>query len=75
MSLPFILYASAGKRELADATRRGEHGSIDEAVAALEWLKRLERVVWGVVVRADDNLEVWIWEVEKPARARKTEET
>ena len=64
--LPFILYAGAGKRELTDDNKRGEHGSIDEAVAALEWIKRLEKALaWAVVVRAEDDAEAWTWGTEK----------
>ena len=69
--LPFILYAGSGKREFTDDNKRGEHGSIDEAVAALEWIKRLEKALaWAVVVRAEDDAEVWTWEAEKPKREK-----
>lgn len=67
--LPFILYAGAGKRELTDENKRGEHGSIDEAVAALEWMKRLEKIDWAVIVRAEDGAEAWNWEAEKSGKA------
>ena len=83
--LPFILYTGAGKRELTDDNKRGEHGSIDEAIAALEWIKRLEKALaWAVVMRIEDGAEAWTWPAldatytdkgaEKPARTRKVEE-
>ena len=72
-TLGFILYAGSGSLSLTDQTRRSEHGSVDEALAAFEWLRRGEKLDWAAIVRAEDGDKAWEWEAEsfKPLKPEK----
>ena len=64
-TLPFALYAGRNTIEITDKNFRGENGSIDEALAALGWMQRFEKLDWAAVVRVEDDVIAWKWEAEK----------
>ena len=67
-TLPFALYAGRLTIEINDKNRRGEHGSIDEALAALGWLQRQEQLEWAAVVNVESDEIAWKWEAEKSVK-------
>ena len=70
-STPFSLYAGNSERGYTDKTFRSEHGSVDEARSAFDWLLRSERMTWAaVVVPEDENRVAWTWEADKPAESK-----
>ncbi len=62
--LPFALYAGRNTIEITDKNRRSEHGSIDEALAALGWLQRQEQLDWAAIVNVESDEIAWRWEAE-----------